>query len=201
MFITINRYAGAGGLAAEAAPSGQQGLVPLLQAQPGFLGYAALRSEQGDIVSVALWETADAAANSREKIREWVLANVAGLNEPDERFQGEVAVHAMAEPQSGQLGQPLYCLIRKAENLPDAEVSRPVVENMLAACQKVPGFRGGYWSKSVDDPTRGASVLLYDSREYAQAAHEVTSAIAQQGHPQVTVRVVASGETVVLAMA
>ncbi|MBL6457220.1 hypothetical protein JMJ55_17935 [Belnapia sp. T6] len=201
MHIMISRYAGAARMTAEAAPKAQQGLVPLLRGQHGFLGYAALGSEQGDIVSVSFWESATAAASCRDKIREWVMANLSGLSEPTERFMGDVGPHAMAAPQSGGPAQSLYCMVRKAENLPSTSIQRPVVEEMLARTQKVPGFRGAYWLRSMDDPTRGASVLLFDTHEHAYAAHEEALAILRKHQPDVAVRVAASGQTAVLAMA
>jgi heme-degrading monooxygenase HmoA len=92
-------------------------------------------------------------------------------------------------------------MVRKAENLPLSEVERPVVEEMLAAVRKVPGFRGAYWLRSDDDPTRGASVLFCDTREHAAAAHEAALAVLREHQPNVTVRVAASGKTAILAMA
>ena len=121
--------------------------------------------------------------------------------EPTERFSGPVGPHAIVSPQSGGPEQSLHCMVRKAENLPPSEVQRPVVEEMLAAVRKVPGFRGAYWLRSEDDPTRGASVLFCDTREHANAAHEAALAVMREHEPNVAVRVAASGTTSVLAMA
>ncbi len=201
MYINIARYAGAAGKIGEAAPKVQQGFVPMLKGQPGFQGYAAFASEQGDIVACAIWESAAAAANSRDDVRGWVRRNLPGFMEPTERFSGPVGPHAIAAPQSGGPDQSLHCMVRRAENLPPPEVQRPVVEEMLAAVRKVPGFRGAYWLRSEDDPTRGASVLFCDTREHAVAAHEAALAVMREHQPNVAVRVAASGQTSVLAMA
>src|SRR4051812_17932830 len=75
MYISIARYAGAAGKIGDTAPKVQQGFVPLLKAQPGFLGYAAFASEQGDIIAVGIWEDARALTNSRGKMAEWVQTN------------------------------------------------------------------------------------------------------------------------------
>jgi hypothetical protein len=48
MYINIFRYAGAAAKIGERAAMTQQELVPMLKDQPGFLGYAAFASEQGD---------------------------------------------------------------------------------------------------------------------------------------------------------
>ena len=201
MHVTITRYAGAAGKIGAAAPKVEQGFVPMLKGQPGFQGYAAFASEQGDIVACTIWESTEAAANSRDDVRGWVRRNLAGFMEPTERFSGPVGPHAIAAPQSGGPDQSLYCMVRKAENLPPSEVQRPVVEAMLAAVRKVPGFRGAYWLRSEDDPTRGASVLFCDTREHAAAAHEAALAVMRERRPNVAVRVAASGTTAVLAMA
>lgn len=80
-------------------------------------------------------------------------------------------------------------------------IHRPVVEEMLAAVQRVPRFRGGYWFRSAEDRSRRASVLFCDTREQAEAAHETSMAIMRKHQPNITVRVAASGKTAVLAMA
>jgi heme-degrading monooxygenase HmoA len=201
MYITIARYAGAAGKMAEAGPRSQQGFVPVLKGQPGFLGYANFATEQGDIVALHLWEDADALANSREKIRSWVSANMPDFAEPTERFNGTIGTHGIAAPQSGGPGQSLYCMVRKSENIPGPDTMVPVVKEMVAATQKAPGFRGAYVSRSAEDQTRGASVLFFDNREHAQAAHEAALAIMHKHLPGVTVRIAASGQTAVLAMA
>ncbi|MBL6454539.1 antibiotic biosynthesis monooxygenase [Belnapia sp. T6] len=201
MHIMISRYAGAAGMTAEAAPKAQQGLVPLLRAQHGFLGYAVLGSEQGDIVSVSFWESATAAANSREKLREWVMANLSGLSEPTERFIGDVGPHAMVAPQSDRPDQSLYCIVRKAEGLSDKALQDEARNAMLAAAQKAPGFLGIYYVRSAENPSQGVSVLLCDTREHAAAIHEETMEISKRQQPHVNVRVAASGQTAVLAMA
>ena len=201
MHVTITRYAGRAGKIGEAAPKVQQAFVPMLKGQPGFQGYAAFASEQGDIIACTIWESAEAAAGSRDDVRGWVRRNLAGFMEPTERFSGPVGPHAIVSPQSGGPDQSLYCMVRKAEDLPPSEAQRPVVGEMLAAVRKVPGFRGAYWLRSEDDPTRGASVLFCDTREHAAAAHEAALAVLREHQPNVAVRVAASGQTSVLAMA
>ena len=52
-----------------------------------------------------------------------------------------------------------------------------------------------------DDPTRGASVLFYDTREHANAAHEAALEIMRERQPSVAIQVAASETTSVLAMA
>jgi heme-degrading monooxygenase HmoA len=201
MYINISRYVGMAGKIGEAAPKVLQGFVPLLKSQPGFLGYANFATEQGDIVALHIWRDADALANSREKIRGWVQANLPDFVEPTERFNGTIGPHGIAAPQSGGPGQSLYCMVRESENLPGPETQVPVAKEMVAATQEVPGFRGVYVARSADDPTRGASVTFFDNREHAQAAHEAALAVMKKQQPNVAIRVAASGQTSILAMA
>src|SRR4051794_19263495 len=115
MYIMITRYAGAAAKMAKAAPQVQQAFVPVLKGQQGFNGYTAFPTEQGDIVALSIWESAEALANSREKVRSWVSANMPEFSEPTERFNGTIGPHAIAAPQSGGPGQSLYCMVRKSE--------------------------------------------------------------------------------------
>ncbi|WP_043343609.1 antibiotic biosynthesis monooxygenase family protein [Belnapia moabensis] len=199
MYITIARYAGAAGRIAEATPKAEQGLIPLLKGMPGFLGYAALGSEQGDIVSVTLWQNAEAMMNSREPVRDWVSSNLEGLDLPTERFHGPVGTHAMIEPQGGE-EQSLYCLIRKAQGLAAKELQDEARNAMLEAAQKAPGFRGMYYVRTADDPSLGVSALFCDTREHAAAIHEETTALSLEKQPHVTLTVMASGQTAALVM-
>jgi hypothetical protein len=102
---------------------GPAGVRPDAEGQPGFQGYAAFASEQGDIIACTIWESAAAAANSRDDVRGWVRRNLPGFMEPTERFSGPVGPHAIVSPQSGGPGQSLHCMVRKAENLPPPKSS------------------------------------------------------------------------------
>ena len=201
MYISIARYAGMAGKIATAAPKVQRGLVPMLKDQPGFLGYAALASEQGDVVTIGIWMDAAAMTSARPKIGAWVTANLTGFDEPTERVHGAVGTHVIAEPQSGGQGQSLYCLIRKAEGLSAKALQDEARDAMVATAKQAPGFRGIYYVRSVENPSQGTSVLLCDTREHAAAIHETTSDISMRRQPHVNVRVAASGQTAVLAMA
>jgi hypothetical protein len=136
-----------------------------------------------------------------DSIRAWVQNNLQGFDEPTERFHGEVGPHAIASPQSGGPDQSLYCMVRKAKNLPSNDINRPITEALLTTIQKTPGFRGVYFVRSNDDPTRGASILFCDTRENATAAHEASLAIMRERRPETSVRVAASGKTAILVMA
>jgi heme-degrading monooxygenase HmoA len=201
MHVILSRYAGLAPRVGEAAPKVREGFVPLVSGCPGFLGYAALASEQGDIWAVTVWEDAAAAAGSRDRIRGWVRDNLRGIapEEPTERKAGDAMLHALAEPQSGGRGQSLYCIVRGYEGVPDERQIRPIAERVIAEYRKADGFRGVYVVRDPRDASRLTSVLFCDSREHAERMfREVTQAAMPQGMTQ---RVVASGQTAVLAMA
>ena len=91
MFVTIRRYA-AGARADEVARRVGEGLVPVLQQQPGFRAYYAFMGEDGHPVSVSI---VDAAVVANERAREWVAANMADLiPDPPEVSMGEMLVDA-----------------------------------------------------------------------------------------------------------
>ena len=64
MYLNISHYTGMAEKIGEGAAKTQQGLVPLLRSQRGFLGYAAFASEQGNGISLHIWENADALNQS-----------------------------------------------------------------------------------------------------------------------------------------
>ena len=201
MHVVISRYAGLAPRAEEAAPKVREGFVPLLKGCRGFLGYAALASEQGDILAITVWQDAAAAADNRERIRGWVRENLRGLapDEPTERLPGDVVEHAMAEPQSGGPGQSLCCMVRRYGGVPPEGEMRPLVQQTLDRLRKAEGFRGAYVVRDPQDAGRLTSVALFDSRAGAERLfREVTQAAMPPGMTQ---RVLGSGQTAVLAMA
>lgn len=201
MHMTLRRYAGVASHLEEAARRVQQGLVPMLRGHSGFLGYAAFASEQGDLVSCSVYEDAAAADRSYDEVRGWALANLAPVlgGTAPEASSGEVMDHALAEPQSGGHGQSLYCMVRRYEGAPPEAEARPLVEKVLGGLRKGQGFRGAYVLRDPGDAGRLTSVLFRDTREHAERLfREVTQAAMPPGMSQ---RIVASGQTAVLAMA
>jgi heme-degrading monooxygenase HmoA len=202
MYIILRRYAGVAAQAEEGARRTQEGLVPMLREQDGFEGYAAFASDQGDIVSFSVFKDAAAAMNSQEAVRSWVVSSLRDIfPNPPETFMGVSHLHAISEPQSDSRGGSLYCMVAKSENVPPVDTMRPIVQEMIAALQKSAGFRGIYFARSQDDPTRSAAVLFADTRDHAMQAHESNLSILRKHQSNVSPKVVASGETMVLAMA
>ena len=201
MHVILSRYAGLASRIEEAAPKVEQGFVPLIRGCPGFRGYAALASEQGDIWAVTVWEDAAAAAASRDKIRGWVRDNLRGIapEEPTERSAGDVMLHVEAQARGGGGDRPLHCVVRRYEGAPPEERIRPIAKGVIAKYRQAEGFRGIYVVRDPQDASRLTSVALFDSRESAERLfREVTQAAMPEGMSQ---KVLASGQTAVLAMA
>jgi heme-degrading monooxygenase HmoA len=199
MHVILSRYAGLAPRVGEAAPKVEQGFVPLLKGCPGFRGYAALASEQGDILSISIWEDAASAAASRDRIRGWVRENLRGIapEEPTERSAGDAMLHAAAQPRGGD--QPLHCVVRRYEGAPAEEQTRSIAEGVIAKYRQAEGFRGIYVVRDPQSASRLTSVAFFDSRESAERLFREVAQAAMP--PGMTQKVVASGETAVLAMA
>ena len=94
MFVVVRTYA-AGARSDEVARRVGEGLVPILQQQPGFRAYYAFVGEDGRPVSVSIVANRDAAVVANERAREWVGANMADLiPDPPEVTMGEMLVDA-----------------------------------------------------------------------------------------------------------
>ncbi|WP_207541171.1 hypothetical protein [Sabulicella rubraurantiaca] len=173
MYITLRRYAGAGARADEIARKVESGLVPILKAAPGFRGYCAFASEDGDAASVSIFDDRSAATRANDAAHQWVQTEMRDLlPDPPEIFTGEtdIAEVAREREQDAGSGQSLFVLIRKYSDL-----SLPpgwAQQNTVPVITGAPGFRGLYVAMAEGDSNRAAVVTLFDTRENAVRAHE-----------------------------
>ena len=65
------------GSAEETADLAKQGMLPIFQAQPGFIRYGLALLDDGTIASISVWETHDEAESANGAAAEWVAANIA----------------------------------------------------------------------------------------------------------------------------
>ena len=87
MYVTLRRYAGVGARMYEiVARRVEEGLVPTLKAQPGFRCYCALVGEDGNGMSVTVFDERGQAARANEQVRGWGRAN---LHDHLMRFLGQ----------------------------------------------------------------------------------------------------------------
>jgi len=177
MYLLLRRYAGAGAKAKNMLPTAKQALVPILQQTAGFKGYCAFSSEDGDLVSITLFEREEQAAKAHQDALVWVNSNLrAFLPEPHEVTGGTVAFHAgpaSLDEGAGMPPAPLYVLIRDFEDLRDSgEAERFMRDISLPAIRGARGFRGFYAAWADPARTRAVIVTLFDSRENAGRSNE-----------------------------
>ncbi|MGK7870960.1 hypothetical protein [Falsiroseomonas sp. E2-1-a20] len=194
MHIILRRFPGAAPLADEGIKKVKATLIPMLQSHKGWRGYVAFPTEQGDILTCTMYRDLASAQELAEQAVAWVKENMSKLPAP-EVFTGTVGAHRALDGET----QNLYCVVRKADNAPSSN-SQPLGENMLNSAKGMPGLAGAYIARSTDDPTKAASIWFCDSREHAMAVHESTVGYMKGHSPDVTTRLVASGEAAILAM-
>ena len=68
------------GEALDLARRAEQGILPILQTQPGFRAYSVAEGD-GQILSLSTWETRSDAEAGNAAVASWVAANMA--DEPD----------------------------------------------------------------------------------------------------------------------
>lgn len=208
MYVVIRRTK-LSGSAEEAARRTRDHIVPLVEGWPGFRGYCAFVTEQGDAAySVSVFDDKDAAMEAHRRVREWVEANMRDLMpEEPEVVAGETVFDSIAHPQeqTKDRQRPLFVVVRTYRGLPgQAEAMHSMVSrHTLPAVTDAPGFRGFYAFRDEAEPDRAVSVSLFDNREDAMRSHErVVGTVREQlgelayRPPRVTM-----GETVVLAAA
>jgi len=73
----------------------QEGMVPILRDQPGFISYDVVDGGGDMVISVSRWETHDQAEAAVQTIADWVRdSGVGGLVERTQNYVGEVIVSA-----------------------------------------------------------------------------------------------------------
>ena len=176
MYVTLRRYAEVGARMYEMiARKVEEGLVPTLKGQPGFRSYCAFVSEDGDGVSVTVFDGREQATRADERVRGWGRANLRDLL-PDrpEVIAGECGIAEVAP--DWHAGQPPYVVVREFADLRPVEETREVVRrHALPVIKGSPGFRAVYMFKDERERSRGASVALFDTREDARRSHERSS--------------------------
>ncbi|WP_043344415.1 antibiotic biosynthesis monooxygenase family protein [Belnapia moabensis] len=206
MYVVIRRTR-LSGSAEEVVRRTRDHIVPLVDRRPGFRGYCAFVTEEGNTaLSVGIFDDKDAAMQADQRVREWIEANMRDLMpEAPEVVAGETVFDSIAHAQ-GQMTdrqQALFIVVRTYRGLPgQAEAMHSAVsQHTLPAIMDAPGFRGFYAFRDEAAPDRAISVSLFDSREHATHSHEEVLSIMREQlgemayrEPQVTM-----GETAVLA--
>ena len=175
MHVTLRRYAEVGARMYEiVARRFEEGLVPTLKAQPGFRCHCAFVSEDGEGVSVTVFDERGQAAKANEQVRGWGQANLRDLlPDPPEVFAGECGIVEVSRERRAGQGQPPIVVVREFADLGPVEETRDVVRrHALPVITGSPGFRAVYMFRDEQKQSRGATVALFDTREDARRSHE-----------------------------
>ena len=79
------------GTAEEAIEIARTGILPLFEAQPGFVRCEVGTLDNGGIVSLSIWETGDEAQHAADLAASWVKDNLADRIKLREQHTGDVA--------------------------------------------------------------------------------------------------------------
>ena len=74
--VRIAIYSLKQGTVEEAAELGRSGMLPIFQAQPGFVRYGLILLDDGNVASVSVWERDEAEA-ANASATTWVAENLA----------------------------------------------------------------------------------------------------------------------------
>ncbi len=95
MFAAVRRYHVKPGRIAEVARRVQEGLVPILTQQRGFISYHCIDAGDGAALAVGLYNDRRAAESANDAATAWVKQNLADLLGPGDITVGKVIVSAV----------------------------------------------------------------------------------------------------------
>jgi hypothetical protein len=182
MYLTLRYYVGVGTRINEIARKVEDGLVPRLKQSPGFMGYCAVGCENGDALSVTLFESGGQASEANEQARSWVQSDLRDLlPDPPEVFSGEAVIHAGVAGNNGNFSSPLYVLVRKFDNIREPDKAEEFTRQVsVPSISSSPGFRGFYAVWGDPGRSRAAIATLFDSRENADQSNERVIALIRE---------------------
>ena len=98
MFAVIRRYNTHENTAGKIEQRVRDGFVPLISKLPGFVSYDVVRSTDGTLLSVSVFESRQAAEDSNRLASDWVHENLASLiRTAPVILAGDVMVHHTAQ--------------------------------------------------------------------------------------------------------
>jgi heme-degrading monooxygenase HmoA len=175
MYVTLRRYPDFGARMYEMVfRKVEAGLVPMLKAQPGFRLYCALLTEDGDGVSMTVFDEREQAIEANGQALAWVRDNLGDVvPEPPEVVAGECGLAEVAPGRGADQRQPPYVVVREFQNLGPAEATREVARRLaLPLVTGSPGFRSVCMFRDEREPSRATMVALFDTRAEALRSHE-----------------------------
>jgi quinol monooxygenase YgiN len=147
----------------EVVRRGEQGLVPQISAAPGFVSYRVLQADNGDLISVSLFEDRAHAEESTRMVAGWVQQNLAELvpNAP-EVTAGEVRVREVTAQEELRYGVMRRYQV-DANNV--EEITRRAESGFVPIVSQLPGFA----SYAMLDTGAGTLLTLSGFRDQASA--------------------------------
>jgi hypothetical protein len=79
------------GTAEEGVEIARKGMIPLYEAQPGFVRYDVGVLDNGGILSFSIWETADEAQKAVALAADWVAENLSERIKIREQHTGDMS--------------------------------------------------------------------------------------------------------------
>ncbi len=103
MFAVIRRYNTQDNSAQKIEHRVREGFVPIISKLPGFVSYDVVRSTDGTLLSVSVFESRQAAEDSSRLASDWVHENLASLiRTAPVILSGDVIVHHAGAPTAGR---------------------------------------------------------------------------------------------------
>jgi hypothetical protein len=96
MFASIRRYQGHPGRVEETIRLVENGFLPILKKQPGFVAYYAIEAGQNIVVSVSIYKDRASAEAANKAAAAWVTENLSELVDKAGVSVGEVKLVALA---------------------------------------------------------------------------------------------------------
>jgi heme-degrading monooxygenase HmoA len=94
MYATVRNYSGSSDLV-DALVDNRDAVIALLTGIDGFRAYHLVRKEDGDAVSVTVYDDQSGAEESNRQAAEWIQSNVPDLSvSAPEVLAGEVVIEA-----------------------------------------------------------------------------------------------------------
>ncbi len=162
MYAVIRRYKLDPANFDESVRRVEQGLATKVSSSPGFVSYRVLRADNGDAVSVSVFESRDQAEDSAKTVAGWVKENLSDLiPSPPEVTAGEVLLREV-NPQH----ELRYGVIRRYKT--DADM-REIVRRVRLGFVPIVTKLGGFASYMIMDGGGGTLVSLSGFRDQASA--------------------------------
>ena len=204
MYVNLRRYPEVAADKEAIRRSVEDDLLPELRKHPGFRGYCAFWDESGAGVSVSVFADREAAQDSTDTARKWVMRHQDFFRVRGDEFSGECFVHEGMhdrEQASGEARRSLSVLVRELDNVPGTQDTRAFVEQRtLPMITRSPGFQGVYMVRSDRHPSRAAVVTLFETPEQAEASHARAVELLKEGLPKISMARVMKGRSSVLAV-